>query len=190
MRRVQRTPLRLGALVVSRRTIIPGHIPTEGPGPNGSSHGWEMRRGHHLQSSVGLHTPIKTACGREFNPQVYYEVLQACCDQQWLVAIQRELRTDTEYVNYLRQHGGAAKDMRMLTDSVQHDDEFMARLKEKLKTDEKMSLTLCAVQDSYMRIRKKRDLHETQVAADGDRDPYTSLKASRKGDFGSQMPQF
>ncbi|AIN98924.1 hypothetical protein LPMP_250590 [Leishmania panamensis] len=190
MRRLQRTTLRLGVLAMTRRAIIPGHIPTEGTRHSGNNQGWEMRRGHHLQSSIGLHTPIKTACGREFNPQVYYEVLQACCDQQWLVAIQRELRTDTEYINYLRQHGGAAKDMRILTDGVQHDDEFMAKLKEKLKTDEKVSLTLCAVQQSYERIRKKRDLHETQVAADGGRDPYASMKASRKGDFGSQMPQF
>ena len=191
MRRLQqRAPLRCGTLALSWRTVISGQMPTEGSGPGSNPQGWELRRGHHLQSSVGLHSPIRTACGREFNPQVYYEVLQACCDQQWLVAIQRELRTDTEYVNYLRQHGGAAKDVRMLTESVQHDDEFMAKLKEKLKTDEKMSLTLCAVQESYERIRKKRDQHETQVAADGGRDPYASMKAKQKGEFGSQMPQF
>ncbi|KPA79463.1 putative mitochondrial hypothetical protein [Leptomonas pyrrhocoris] len=190
MRRLQRVPLRVCALALSRRTVISGQMPTEGSGAGGTSQGWEMRRGHHLQSSVGLHSPIHTACGRDFNPQVYYEVLQACCDQQWLVAIQRELRTDTEYINYLRQNGGAAKDLRMLTDSVQHDDEFMVKLKEKLKTDDKLSLTLCAVQDSYERIRKKRDHHETQVAADGGRDPYASMKMKQKGEFGSQMPQF
>lgn len=190
MRRFQGAPLRLCAIACSRRTVITGQMPTEGGAPGSNPQGWELRRGHHLQSSVGLHTPMRTACGRDFNPQVYYEVLQACCDQQWLVAIQREIRNDAEYVNYLREHGGAAKDMRMLTDNVQHDDEFMAKLKEKLKTDAKMSLTLCAVQDSYERIRKKRDHHETQVAADGGRDPYASMKAKQKGEFGSQVPQF
>jgi len=173
------------------RTVISGQMPTDsGNGSNGSSGGWEMRRGHHLQSSVGLHSPMKTACGREFNPQVYYEVLQACCDQQWMVAIQRELRTDAEYVGYLRQHGGAAKEIQALTDSAHHDDEFMVKLKEKLLKDHKMSLTLCALQDSYERIRKKRDQHETQVAADGGRDPYASMKARQQGEFGSSHPQF
>ncbi|KAK7200399.1 hypothetical protein NESM_000094000 [Novymonas esmeraldas] len=190
MRRLQRVATHRRVLAVPLRMIIPGHMPTEGTGPAGNPQGWEMRRGHHLQSSVGLHSSMVTACGREFNPQVYYEVLQACCDQQWLIAIQRELRSDTEYVNYLREHGGAAKDMRVLTDNIHHDDEFMVKLKEKLKTDKKMSLTLCAVQDSYERIRKKRDQHDTKVAADGGHDPYASMKASRKGEFGAQMPKF
>lgn len=178
------------AVVAQSRCVISGQIPTEGMGGGGAAQGWEVRRGHHLQSSVGLHNSMRTACGRDFNPQVYYEVLQACCDQKWLVAIQRELRNDAEYVNHLREHGGVAKEMRMLTDSIHHDDELMVKLKERLKTDAKMSLTLCALQDSYERIRKKRDQHETQVAADGGRDPYASMRASGKGDFGTQTPQF
>lgn len=190
---MRRLPARTGALcrAASARTVISGQMPTDaGADPRGGSGGWEMRRGHHLQSSVGLHSPIQTACGRSFNPQVYYEVLQACCDQQWLVAIQRELRTDTEYVAYLRQHGGAAKDIQTLTDSANHDDEFMAKLKARLTTDHKMSLTLCALQESYERIRKKRDQHETQVAADGGRDPYASMKSRQNGEFGASYPQF
>lgn len=160
---------------------------------NGSAsipQGLELQRGHHLQSSVGLHSPIPTACGRQFDPQVYYEVLQACCDPQWMSAIQRELRNDTEYVEHLRTNGGAARDMRAMTDSVHHDDEFMVMLKERLKEDKTMSLTLCAVQDSYQRIRRKRDQHETQVAADGGRDPYATMKGRQKDQFGAQQPKF
>ncbi|CAD2217184.1 hypothetical protein, conserved [Angomonas deanei] len=172
-----------------RRTVIPGQLPTEGE--NGvPSNPLSLRKGHHLQSSVGLHTPYKTACGRMFDSQLYYEVLQACCDQQWMMAIQREVRNDEEYVNYLRQNGGAAKDLRALTDSVYHDDELMVKLKDRLKTDVGMSLALCALQESYARIREKRDQHETQVAADGGRDPYASLKSRQKDNFGMQTPQF
>lgn len=152
--------------------------------------GMAISRGHHLQSSVGLHSPIPTACGRMFDPQVYYELLQACCDPQWMSAIQRELRSDTEYVHHLRQHGGAARDLRVLTDNVHHDDEFMEKLKERLKSDKTVSLTLCAVQESYQRIRRKRDQHETKVAADGGRDPYATMKAKQQNQFGSQQPKF
>lgn len=152
--------------------------------------GLELQRGHHLQSSVGLHSPIPTACGRSFDPQVYYEVLQACCDPQWMSAIQREMRSDAEYVAHLRQNGGAARDLRVLTEGVHHDDELMTKLKEKLKTDASLSLSLCAVQDSYRRIRSKRDQHETQVAADGGRDPYSTMKSRQRDQFGSQQPKF
>lgn len=147
-----------------------------------------MQRGHHLQSSIGLHSPIDTKCGRQFDPQKYYEVLQACCDQQWMSAIQRELRNDTEYVQHLRQHGGAARDLRVMTDSVHHDDEFMTLLKQRLATDHTLSLTLCAVQESYQRIRSKRDTHETQVVADGGLDPYQTMKEKQRGGFGSNQP--
>lgn len=191
MRRVLAAPIlvALAAAQPQRRGVISGHMPTDSGG-NSSPAGWEMQRGHHLQSSVGLHSPMKTACGRDFNPQLYYEVLQACCDQQWLYAIQRELRTDTEYIQFIHQNGGAAKELRTLTDSCQHDDEMMLKLREKLKSDKKLAMTLCAVQDSYTRIRQKRDSHETQVAADGGKDPYSSMKARQQTDFGAQTPQF
>lgn len=152
--------------------------------------GMSLQRGHHLHSSVGLHSPIATACGRQFDPQVYYEMLQACCDPQWLSAVQRELRNDTEYVDHLRQNGGAARDLRVLTEGIHHDDEFMAQLKERLKSDKTMSLSLCAVQDSYRRIRNKRDQHETQVAADGGHDPYSSMKLKQRDQFGAQQRKF
>jgi len=168
---------------VGIRAIGTGHMPTE------MSEGWERSRSHHLQSSVGLHDSVVTACGRHFNPQVYHEVLQACCDSKWLAAIQTELRNDTEYVNYLLQHGGAAKDLRMLTDSTQHDDEFMMKLMNLVKKDKKISLMLCALQDSYQRIREKRDRHETRVAADGGRDPYEPLRQQTRASFGSHRPQ-
>lgn len=152
--------------------------------------GLELQRGHHLQSSVGLHSPIMTACGRSFDPQIYYEVLQACCDPQWMSAIQRELRTDSEYTDHLRSNGGVASDVRAITESVHHDDDLMIKLKDRLKTDVGVSLALCAIQDSYLRIRKKRDQHETQVAADGGMDPYATMKNRQKGEFGSQQPKF
>ncbi|CCW63433.1 unnamed protein product [Phytomonas sp. EM1] len=177
---------RLVNLVLQRRAVVSGQMPIGGD----DGKGWELRRGHHLQTSAGLHSTIRTACGRMFDPQTYHEMLQACCDHQWLLAIQRELCTDTEYMNYLRQHGGAARDMRVLTDSIYDDDEFMVKLIEKLKTDFKTSLSLCAIQASYERIRRKRDEHETQVAADGGRDPYASLKTGRQREFGSSRSPF
>ncbi|PWU96338.1 hypothetical protein C4B63_19g87 [Trypanosoma cruzi] len=181
------------ALNVQRRTVITGQIPTSptgGDAPASSTPGWELRRGHHLHSSVGLHTSFPTACGRMFNPQLYYEVLQACCDQQWLQAIQRELRNDKEWMDTLRREGGVAKAMNALTESTHHDDEFMMKLRDTLKTDKKMSLTLCAIQESYERIRNKRDMHETQVAADGGDDPYAAMRRKQQGEFGHKYPSF
>ncbi|KEG14186.1 putative complement regulatory protein [Trypanosoma grayi] len=180
------------AVGVQLRTIIPGQIPTDAASgdPAAGTPGWELRRGHHLQSSVGLHTPFPTACGRTFNPQLYYEVLQACCDQQWLQAIQREMRNDTEWVESLRREGGVAKAMNALTESTYHDDEFMMKLQDTLKTDKKMSLTLCAIQESYERIRNKRDMHETHVAADGGPDPYATMRQKQQGQFGNKLTSF
>lgn len=160
------------------------------PGSSSIPQGLELQRGHHLQSSVGLHSPIATACGRSFDPQVYYEVLQACCDPQWMSAIQRELRMDSEYAEYLRANGGVASEVRAITESVHHDDDLMMKLKDRLKTDKGISLALCAIQDSYMRIRRKRDQHETQVAADGGLDPYATMKDRQRGGFGAQQPKF
>ncbi|KAH9586509.1 hypothetical protein LSM04_006790 [Trypanosoma melophagium] len=188
------------------RTVIPGQFPTDTSpsGYNGSNNGdsnsngtagvngggWELQRGHHLQSSVGLHTSFPTACGRMFNPQLYYEVLQACCDRQWLQAIQREMRNDKEWVETLRTEGGVARSMNALTESTHHDDELMMKLRDTLKTDRKMSLTLCAIQESYERIRRKRDMHETQVAADGGHDTYASMRQRQQGQFGNNFPSF
>lgn len=183
-------------IALQRRSVIPGQIPTDdslrhGNGTGGErAPGWELRRGHHLHSSVGLHSPYPTACGRMFNPQLYHEVLQACCDQKWLQAVQREMRNDAEWVETLRREGGVAKDMNVLTESTGHDDEFMMKLREKLKTNKKMSLTLCAIQESYERIREKRDMHETQVAADGGHDPYAAMRQRQQGEFGAKLPSF
>ncbi|ORC91814.1 putative complement regulatory protein [Trypanosoma theileri] len=189
------------ALSPQRRGVIPGQFPTDSSPAGGSDldskvrsgcgqAGWELRRGHHLQSSVGLHSPFPTACGRMFNPQLYYEVLQACCDQQWLQAIQREMRNDAEWMETLRTEGGVARSMNALTESTQHDDELMMKLRETLRTDRKMSLTLCAIQESYERIRRKRDMHETKVAADGGNDTYASMRQRQQGQFGSNLPSF
>nr|CCC94676.1 conserved hypothetical protein [Trypanosoma congolense IL3000] len=183
-------------LILQLRSVIPGQVPTDGFSRDGGGAtqpgmpGWELRRGHHLHSSVGLHTPYLTACGRMFNPQVYHEVLQACCDQSWLQAIQREMQSDTEWITMLRQEGGVAKAINTLTESTGHDDEFMMKLQETLKTDRKMSLTLCAIQESYQRIREKRDMHETQVAADGGHDPYAAMRQKQQGEFGNRLPSF
>lgn len=87
------------------------------------------------------------------------------------MAIQREIRNGAEGIDYLRHNGGAAKDLSVLTERSQHDNEFMMKLQERFKTDHKMSLTLCAVLESYQRIRDERDRHETPVAADGGMDP-------------------
>ncbi|CCW70875.1 unnamed protein product [Phytomonas sp. Hart1] len=173
----------LEPLAARPRRGISGQLPVGGPG---EGPGWELRRGHHLQASAGLHSAIPTACGRLFNPQIYHEILHACCDHRWLLAIQRELIKDEEYMNSLREYGGSARDVRIISDSFQNDDEFMEKLVEKVKTDVKMSLTLCAVQESYERIRQKRDHHETQVVADDGRDPYAALRTGQQTGFGVQ----
>lgn len=148
-----------------------------------------MSRSHHLFSSINTATPYKTACGRTFDPVTYTELLQAAMDQQWAQAIQKQLREDKEYLEMLRVEGGGAQTIDALGQSAQfsNDEEFMAVLKPVLLSDKKTALSICAIQDAYVAIRKKRDEHQTNVAADGS-DPYGDIK-KRGNPFGSTNVQ-
>lgn len=141
--------------------------------------GWTLPSTHRLAGAAGLHSIIDTACGRSFDPNIYQEMLTACCDQQWLGAIQRGTMEDAEYVEMVRTEGGAASTLQKMSEGVTHDNEFMVKLKEQLQRDRKVALSLCAMQDSYLRIRRKRDDHETRVAASGREDPTAQLKRQK-----------
>lgn len=138
---------------------------------------------HHLASTVGSHALIQTICGRTFDPNVCQEMISACCDHQWASAIQKGLQEDTEYVEMLQSEGGAALTLQRLSKTVKHDNEFLEKMKELLVTDRRVAIALCAMQDSYLRIRSKRDAHETRAAADG-RDDVEHIKKERRLSFG------
>ena len=146
--------------------------------------GMEMSKGHHLHNSLQTATPYKTACGRTFDPMAMTELLQAMMDQQWTRALNRTLREDEEYIAAIREHGGAAQHVEDMINNgkFQSDEEFLEKLKPVLLEEVHTSLVMCAIQDAYIKIRKKRDEHQTNVAAEGS-DPYESLK-SRRPSFG------
>lgn len=147
---------------------------------------FELNRSHHLFNSVNLGTPFKTACGRNFDPQMYMEMLQAMVDQSWAQAVGRALKDDAEYVETVRTEGGAAQEIDRLGEGGRgSDDEFMAKLRVVLEKDKKVSLCVCAMQDAYGRVREKRDKHATEVAARGT-DPLAALKG--KSQFGAGTP--
>lgn len=136
-----------------------------------------------FHASVGIHSSFMTACGRRFDPNLYFEVLQAVCDSQWMAAIQKEVLHDAEYRTMIQKEGGAAKTVAALMEGVTNDDEFIETLRVVLAKDRKVALSLCAVQEAYSRLRNKRDEQETKVAAEG-YDPYDSLKKQRSA-FGT-----
>jgi hypothetical protein len=111
--------------------------------------------------------PIKTACGRTFDPMTFQELLQATTDPSWSAAIQRHLFTDTEYITMLRTEGGGALaiDELVLKGLGGSDEEAMSKLKQLLQTDRKAALSVCALQDAYVAIRENRDLGQTKAAA-------------------------
>lgn len=146
-----------------------------------------MPKNHQLTGTVGMHSLIKTACGRTFDMNHYQEMLQACCDHQWVNAIQRSLLEDSEYLDMLATEGGAALTLQQLTDGVQHENEFIEKLKVMLKEDRRVALSLCALQDSYLRIRNRRDKQETMSAANGPSGIASTMKQQRLA-FG-QVPQ-
>lgn len=161
-----------------------------GPGIPGMSNEpekpWEMSKSHHLHNSLGTQTAYVTACGRSFDPTIYQELIQACVDQTWCQSIQRQLREDGEYMQMLRSEGGGAQtiDEMYQRGGFTNDDEFLIKLKEILTVDKKTALSITALQDAYTKIRKKKDLQATEVAANGGSDPYASMK--QRTPFASQ----
>ena len=113
-------------------------------------------------------------------------MVQACCDQKWMAAIQRGISEDKEYVEMLRTEGGAARTLDVITSGVRSDNEFMEKLKAVLTEDKKVALSLCALQDAYKRLREKRDLHETKNTADG-KDSSGMLRPHTPS-FGASLP--
>jgi hypothetical protein len=101
-------------------------------------------------------------------------------------SIQQQLRSDKEYVEMVVREGGVAVQIEALQRQFSSDDEFIERLKDVVKTDRKVALSLCAMQEAYTRIRKKRDEHETTTAADGV-DRTTGFRQHR-GTFGGGPP--
>lgn len=171
-------PFTLGA---RRGFVGAAGMPGEGDKP------WELPKTHHLQNSIGTATPYPTACGRMFDPILYQELIQACVDQSWCQAIQRQLREDSEYLSMLRTEGGGAQTIDDLykQGGFANDEEFLVKLKTVLTTDKRTSLAVTALQDAYSRLRKKRDIHQTEVAATG-HDPYGSMKG--RTSFGTTVP--
>lgn len=112
--------------------------------------------------------PIRTACGRTFDPMTFQELLQTVTDQSWATAIQRQMMTaDREYVKMLTKEGGGAMaiDELVMRGLGGSDEEAMANLKKLLETDFKASLSVCALQDAYTVLREKRDMSKTKEAA-------------------------
>jgi hypothetical protein len=149
--------------------------------------GMRMPANNPLAGTIGLHSTIETACGRSFDLNHYQEMLTACCDHQWVAAIQKGLSEDSEYLEMLRTEGGAGLSLQKMAEGVKHDNEFVEKLKVMLKEDRCVSLSLCALQDSYLSIRNRRDKQETVAVAAGKKDAATSMKQQRLA-FG-QVPQ-
>ena len=125
--------------------------------------------------------PIHTACGRRFDPMLFQELLQASSDPGWSAAIQRNLKDDAEYVAMLRTDGGGAMaiDELCLHGLGGSDEEAMGNLKKLLQSDRRAALSVCAIQDSYVKIREKRDVEQSKIAAEGGHDAYSSLRQNR-----------
>jgi hypothetical protein len=154
-----------------------GHI------PNQESRAWEMPRTNKHTSAQNLGSRFTTACGRDFDPVIYMELIQAMTDKSWSQAIQNHLREDAEYVHMIRTKGGGAKTIDAICATGVHDEEFMHRLKTTMQTDAQTALAVCAIQDAYSKIRTKRDENQSQTAADG-RDPYGAVKSRNQAQFG------
>ena len=89
-------------------------------------------------------------------------------DRKWLSAIQVEVKKDTEYVEMMRVEGGVAQEIDFISRKFGgSDDEFMQALATKVKQDKHVSLGICALQDAYVAIKKKREVEKTRLAADG-----------------------
>jgi hypothetical protein len=170
---------------VQRRSVTGGRNATGLP--LGDNDGWEVPKAHKLFNSTTLGSAFSTACGREFDPAVYVEVIQAMSDQSWGQAIGKQLQEDREYVELIRKEGGAGQKIDAIyRQGFSSDEEFMHKLKAMLQQDAHAALATCAIQDAYLAIRKKRDVHATQVAADGGADPASMHRSRRQ--FGENQP--
>jgi hypothetical protein len=111
---------------------------------------------------------VRSACGRVFDPAIYLQMLQAMMDRQWLAAIQLEVKKDKEYIEMMRSEGGVAQELDIISRKFGgSDDEFMQALSNRVKVDRNVALGICALQDGYVAIKKKRDMEKTRLAAEG-----------------------
>jgi len=130
----------------------------------------EWNRMHHLNNSLPVGTPFVTKCGRTFCPILYQEMINAMADQRWLNAIQKGLRHDAEYQTMLKTRGGGGLAFDDLCKRLGHqaqDQEVFDELKLLLETDDKASLSMCAMLDSFEAIKEKRDHYKTEMVAEG-----------------------
>ena len=145
-----------------------GAGPNIGAGSFGSQQ--SMNKTNKYINTQTTAAPIRTACGRTFDPMTFQELLQTVTDQSWATAIQRQMMTtDREYVRMLTKEGGGAMaiDDLVLKGLGGSDEEAMANLKKLLESDYKASLSVCALQDAYTVLREKRDMNKTKEAAAG-----------------------
>lgn len=154
--------------------------------PMDETEGWQIPKMHKNFNTINLGTSYKTACGRIFDPDIYGELMQAMSDQSWAQAIGRKLGEDKEYIYMLRTKGGAAQKVdQIVKRGVSNDEEFMRKLKVLLEADAEAALGVCAIQDAYAAIRKKRDEHSTDAIAEG----QSPLSIAQKGrEFGQPLP--
>eukprot|EP00760_Papus_ankaliazontas_P007736 PhM_4_TR13498/c0_g1_i1/m.72950 len=160
-----------------RMNVVPGNI--------------EWSRHHHLFSSQPMGTPYMTACGRSFDPQLYHETMNALSDQRWVVALQRKMREDAEYVTMLRTEGGAGLALDALAHTqVQNEEEAYWAMRKVLETDRKAALASCAMQDAFKKIKQNRDVGKTQIASmDGGAGTVRGMQQRMQQPFGNtNMP--
>jgi hypothetical protein len=168
----------------SKRSVLGGKNATGLPFDEQSA--WQIPKSHPNYNSTQLGSSFKTACGRTFDPQIYTEIIQAMTDQSWGQAIGRQLREDKEYLEMLRTDGGAAQKVdQIYQQGFSSDEEFIQKLKVLLSQDKQAALGVCAIQDAYTAIRRKRDEHATEVTATG-HDPFAAVKANKQ--FGQNTP--
>lgn len=121
-----------------------------------------------------------TACGRTFDPNILLELIRASQDKRWLQAIHAEMSKDREYMRCLLHEGASGLELqKILMTQDSNDDNFMGILSDRLREDRKAALSVCAMQDAFVAIKKRRDLENTRRAAQGNEatDPTSQLKS-------------
>lgn len=140
---------------------------------------------------------LKTSCGRTFDSTLYRQATRAMEDQRWVEAIQQSLLSDKEYVEALRERGGVSKRLRELAGEhsggrdASSEAAFLEALRVELLRDAHLSLCVCALQDAYVRIRRRRDEEKARRVAEssaaGDADPMAFFKKNEP-QYGARKP--
>eukprot|EP00759_Apiculatamorpha_spiralis_P031096 PhF_6_TR32862/c0_g1_i2/m.48362 len=151
---------------------------------------FEWNRQHHLTNSLPTGSPYKTKCGRTFDPNLYFEMMNAICDQKWIGAIHRHLRDDSEYQHMVRTTGnGATAFDALCQQNVMGDDQAYTEMKNLMENDQRASLSVCALLDAYQKIKDNRDEYKTMLAAGQVSQAQSQMNdaMSSQHPFGSRM---